>query len=286
MNKNDKEDSLKDSMSFRDLLTIFLKRKWFFVIFFVAVLMAGLIFTLVKTPLYQSYSVIELKGIYYDENLYKYFPEEAIELGIFAPEMDIKELEGSVLKDISEDIRDDVLLDEVSRELNFDISVEELKRLISPLIDGGNKLVRVITIYDNKEFVYQINNILTNKYLKENKDKKSEIIDYIIQEIDKRLPSLEAQYEEIKAENVSGDTSSSAINSINSIMSDLSKIKYNLENNRETFINNIELLEETSVLSEDVKMDNLKSILITIFSALAVGLIAVYLPGVFTSFKK
>jgi len=286
MNKNDKEESLRDSMSLRDLLTIFLKRKWYFIIFFVAVLIAGLIFTFIKTPLYQSHSVIELKGIYYDENLYKYYPEEARELGVFAPELETKEMEGSLLKGIASDIRDDKLLEEVSGNLDFATDKDELKQLINPLIDSGNRLVRIITTCDNAEGAYQINNALVSIYVENAKKEKSEIIDGVILEINHELGLLESQYYEVNSEGSSSDDDAASLDSIASIMTDLNKIKYNLEINRETFINNVELKEAPSVPSEAINMDNLKSILVTIFAALAVGLIAVYMPGVFTSFKK
>jgi len=286
MNKNDKEKSLKDSMSLRDLLTIFLKRKWYFIIFFVVVLLSGLLFTFTKTPQYQSYSVIELKGIYYDENLYKYFPEEATELGVFAPELDTEELESLLLKGIAADIREDELLEEVSVSLDFDTGKEELKQLINPLIDSGNRLVRIITTRDNAEGSYQINNILVNTYVKNVKNEKSEIIDGIISEINHELGLLESKYDEANSESSSSGDDAASLDSITSIMTDLNKIKYNLESNGETFINNVELKEKPSVPSEAINMDNLKSTLVTIFVALAVGLIAVYMPGVFTSFKK
>ncbi len=286
MNNNDKEESLRDSMSLRDLLRIFLRRKWYFIIFFVAVLTAGLLFTFIKTPQYQSYSVIELKGIYYDENFYKYFPEESGELGVFAPELDTKELEGLLLREIAAGIRDDELLEEVLGSLDFDIDKDVLKQLINPLVDSGNRLVRIITNCDDAVGAYQINNFLVNTYIKNNKDEKSEIIDGLISEIEDRLASLESQYDEVNSEGGSSGDTAASLDSITAIITDLNKIKYNLDSNRDIYINNVELKEAPSIPSEAVNMNNLKSMLVTIFAALAVGLVAVYLPGIFTSFRK
>lgn len=273
--KNNKERSSQDSIRLVDLATIFLKRKWFFIIFFAVVLIAGLLFTFIKTPIYESDSVLKLQGIYYDENLYKYFPEEAIKLGIFAPDIDSDELKSMVLKDVTENIRDEDLLADVSSGMDIDISKEELNALISTRTDSGNGIVRVITTYSDAETVYQINNILVTTYVENSRNEKSGLIDSIISEIDSRLASLEDQSEEKYGED-----------SKTLITTELDKIKYNLENNRETYTSNIEIEQQPSVPSEAINMDNLKSILVTIFAAVAIGIIAVYIPGVFKSFKK
>ncbi len=286
MNKNNKGNSSKNSIKIRDLILIFVKRKWFFIIFFMAVLVAGLLFTFIKTPQYETYSVLKLKGVYYDENLYKYFPGEASELGFFAPEMDVKELEGSVLKGIAEGIRDDGLLEEVSGRLDFEISKEELGQIVSILTDSGNKVVRVTTTYDNADEVYQINNTLISVYLESNRNKKSEIADDVILEINNKVAALQGKCEESNAGNeLSGDTDAGP-DSAESIIDDLNKIKYNLESNRETYINNVGMQEEPFIPSEAMNMDILKSLLVAVFAAVAAGLIAVYLPGVFNSFRE
>lgn len=286
MNKNKKTPKFLETIKLRDLVSIFLRRKWIFISFFLAVLIIGLLFTFIKTPVYQSYSVLKLKDIYYDENLYKYFPEEAQKLGIFAPGMDVEELERSVLTDITKDIRSDILLDDIIPRLDFKINKEELNEIISTLVDQGNRVVRIIVTGDNAEGVYQINNTLVNIYLENNKNEKSEIIEDIISEVNDRTDSLQEQYEGIKTQNGETNDINSELDSINSLMVDLNKIRYNLENNKEVYVNNIELYEESSFPIEAINMDNFKSILIAIFAAAAVGLIAVYIPNVFIPFRE
>jgi len=291
MNNNKKTPGIRETIKLKGLVAVFLRRKWIFLSFFLAVLITGLLFNFVKTPLYQSYSVLKLKDIYYDENLYKYFPQESQELGIFAPGLDVKELESSILKDITRSLRDDALLEEVSGKLDFQVSKEEMNNAISTLVDSGNRVIRVIVTYNNAESAYQINNTLINTYLESNRSEKSEIVESIILEIDNKIDLLKEQYEDIKTQNQTqsdkmDDTQESEIDSINSLIVDLNKIKYNLENNKEVYINNIEISEEPSVPSEPINMDNIKSILVTIFTAVAAGLIAVYIPNVFIPFKE
>jgi len=288
---NNKVSRIKDIIRLQDLLEVFLRRKWFFLGFFLAVLITGLLFTFVKTPLYQSYSILKLKGIYYDENLYKYFPQESQKLGIVAPGLDAEELESSTINDINGRLRDDKLLEEVAGKMDFKVSKEEMNNAISTLVDRGNREIRVTVTYNNADNAYQINNTLINNFLEKNKTEKSEIIEGVILDIDNKVDLLQGQYEDIKIKN---ETESEKLNnaeesgpdSINSLIVDLNKIKYNLENNKKVYINNIDISEEPSVVSEPINMDNLKSILLTIFTALAAGLIAVYIPSVFIPPKE
>jgi uncharacterized protein involved in exopolysaccharide biosynthesis len=290
MDKSKKEKMPEDEIRLKDLVSIFLRKKWIFLSFFLVVLIAGLLFTFLKVPQYQAYSTLKLKGVYYDENLYKYFPEEAKKLGIFAPEMDVKELESLVLNDITKSLREDVLLEDVAGKLDFKINKEELNKKISTLVDSSNKVIRIIVTYNDADGAFQINNTLINAYIESSKKEKSEIIENVISEIDNRITSLQEQYEEEhegtgfkndEKENLEYD-----LDSINSLIVDMNKIKYNLENNKEVYTSNVEIVQEPSVPSEPVNADNVKSILVTIFAAIAVGLIAIYMPCVFTSFKK
>jgi hypothetical protein len=286
MNEKNEKVSSKSSIKIGDLVSIFVQRKWFFVIFFVAVLVVGMLFAFIKTPQYETYTYLKLKSVYYDENLYKYFPDKAGELGIFAPGMDVKELEGSALRDIIVSIRDAELLEHVSGKLEFEISGEELGQIISTLTDSGNKIVKVTTIYDNADKAYQINNALINAYLENNKNKKSEIVNGVLLEASNKIEVLQGEHGE---NNNGSESSGNAVHDLDSpegIIDDLNKIKYNLESNRETYIDNIEIQKEPFIPTEAINMDILKSILVAVFAALAAGLIAVYLPGVFSSFRE
>jgi uncharacterized protein involved in exopolysaccharide biosynthesis len=276
----------KNTIKLKDLAVIFARRKWFFIGFFLFVLIVGLLFTFIRTPVYQSSSILKLKGIYYDENLYKYFPEEAQLLGIFAPGLDVKEMESAILTDMTRKMHEDTLLDDIADKLEFDVSSEELDQAIYALVDSGNRIVRINVTYGSAEGSYQINDTLIDTYLENDRNSKSDLIEYLISEIDDIITSMEKQFKDIENQNGDVDDASGEIDSISSLIVDLNKIKYNLENNKTTYINNIEILEEPVIPVKAVGMDNLRSILITIFAAAAAGLIAVYIPNIFVPFKK
>ncbi|HEY4662894.1 MAG TPA: Wzz/FepE/Etk N-terminal domain-containing protein [Candidatus Humimicrobiaceae bacterium] len=284
---NEKKISgFRNIIKLKDMVSVSVRKKWVFIGFFLVVLIIGLLFTFIKTPVYQSYSALRLKDIYYEENLYKYFPEEARALGIFAPGMEIEELESEILNGITKDIRDDVLLDDVSAKLDFEINKDKLNEAISTLIDRGNKVIAITATYSNAEGSYKINNILINTYLENSRNEKSQIIEDSILKINGRVTALEQQFEDAESQNEGAEDIESELDSINNLIIDLNEIKYNLENNKEVYINNVEISEEPVIPVDAINIDNFKSILITVFAAIAVGLIAVYIPNVFAPFKK
>jgi uncharacterized protein involved in exopolysaccharide biosynthesis len=284
MNKN-KILKFTGTINLRDIISVFLKKKWIFLGFFTAVLIIGLLFTFIKTPVYKSTSVLKLKDVYYEENLYKYFPEESRALGVFAPGLVVEELESEILVKITRDIRKDALLDEVLAKLDFGITRNDLNETIYPLVDRGSRTITIIVTYTDAEGSYQINNLLINTYLENDKNNKSKIIENIITDINDRVTELRDEYGELENQD-NKEIIESELDSINNLIIDLNGIKYRVENNKESYVNNIEISGEPVIPAEAANMDNFKSILIAVFGAIAAGLIAVYLPSVFIPFKK
>ena len=75
-----KDNKKKDShmkVELKDAVNIFVRRKWVFIGVFIAVLIAGFLVNFLKAPMYKSSSRIEVSGVYYNDNLYKYFHRQA-----------------------------------------------------------------------------------------------------------------------------------------------------------------------------------------------------------------
>jgi uncharacterized protein involved in exopolysaccharide biosynthesis len=81
-----------EGISLKDILKTFLRRKWFFIVTLVVILIVGFLLVFLKTPMYKSTSMLKVTEVYYDENLYRYFPEDAESIGIYDPVMKIKDL--------------------------------------------------------------------------------------------------------------------------------------------------------------------------------------------------
>jgi len=278
MEKN-KKSEFRDILKLKDLVSIFKKRKWLFVGIALVVFIIGTLFTFIKIPAYKTFSELKFNGIYYDENLYKYFPEEAQTLGIFAPGMEAGELESSILSEISKDFREQSFLEEIIKNLDFDINKEDLNEVFGIFIDGGNSVIRIETTYSDARGVYQINKTLIDTYISINEDYKSGIIESVISSIDIEIENIESQ---LKGTAVSEDEQ----NVMTLIMADLGMIKYNLENNKDIFSENVEILREPFVPTEAANTDYLKNMILVILAAIAVGIIAVFLPNIFSPVGK
>ncbi len=282
---NEIKTKFNNIISMKDLGTIFIKKKWLFIVFFLITLIIGILITFLKAPVFQSQSTVKLGDVYYEDNLYKYFPEEAKDLGIFAPGLDIDKLESSALAGISKKMRSDELLKEVFDIVNIDIEKVELREALRTFIDRGNKIVKVVITYSDAEDSFLINQAFINTYLSNYIENKSVIFENLVQDIDVEINSLEKELAESKSKNGNDLDNEAHLKSREAIISDLDKIKYNLENNRELYISNIEIIEEPIIPSEPINADYLKNIIIVIFVSIVVGLIAVYIPNIFTSFK-
>jgi hypothetical protein len=249
----------------RELAFIFARRKWWFAGVFVVILLAGSLFTFLKEPVYKTYSVIELKGVYYDDSLYKYYPEEAGSLGILAPVMESAGYESGILSDIAKGFREEVFLDKVSQGLGPDISSEELSSSFNILIDSGNRVIRLETFYDTADGSYDINRALLDSFLDERRDSRSGLIDSLIE-------SLESEIADLSGNGGSRDSR---------IISELSAISYNLGKNREVFAGDLEISREPEKPADAENAGRARTMVLVLFVSLAAAVIAVYLPGVF-----
>ena len=260
----EKNNSVKGGISIKDIWGVFLRRKWVFIGFSLVVIIVGLLFTFLKTPLYSSTSKIEVSGVYYDDNLYKYFPVESETLGIYAPGMGANELEKEVLNRTSIELRGDKFLREIKEELGLSISKDELYYNISTLIDNYSRTLKIEVISDVSEDSFKINDRLINKYVDEKTEKNLETFNDLMKKIDK---GIEESEEEI-------------------ILSNLIEIKYNLENNEDLYVNRIEIVEKPVIPSGPFNTDYIRNIIIIFFISIIAGLIAVFIPNIFIPLKS
>lgn len=260
----EKNNLVKGSVKIKDIWIVFLRRKWIFVGFFLAVIIIGLLFTFLKTPLYSSTSKIKVSSVYYNDDIYKYYPVESEALGIYAPGMRASELEVGVLNSTSIELRGDKFLHEIKDELNLSISKDELYQDIRILVDNYSRTLKIEVISDNPEDSFKINDTLINKYISEETEQNLEVFDSLIKKIDESIKAAEEQI----------------------ISNNLEEIKYNLEENGDLYINRIEIVEEPLVPSEPFNTDYIKNIIITFFISIVVGFIAVFIPNIFIPIKS
>ncbi len=150
--KGNKDIINKDEIDLRELFRIFIERKWWFIGTFLVILIAGLLFTFLRTQEYTSTSILKVKEDYCLDSIGMYFPEEASELKI-----------GS-LNDVSVELNLRETLNEVAGRLNCNIDKDDLNKAINVSIDKEKQILIMTTAYSDPEIACKMNETLLDVY--------------------------------------------------------------------------------------------------------------------------
>lgn len=276
----------RDTVKLRDIFMAFNRRKWLFVGFFITVLLVGLLFTFLKTPLYESSSVINLESTFYDDNLYKYFPSEAKSLSVYSPEMKVEELEIENLTDSSRYLESDEVLDAVLKKLNLNITKDDLNKAIDIFIDKDNRGLEIVVDYSDPDTSYGINYELINTFIENRKRDNSAIIEGLDIEINSKIDEIKEKITALDGGDQNSLEFKADFNSLNAILIDLEEIKYNLEHNKDVLIDRVKVLQQPGLPGEPFNTEYVKNIIIIIFTAFIVGITAVFIPNIFKRANK
>jgi len=297
--KDSKDIINEDEIDLRELFRIFIKRKWWFIGTFIIVLIAGLLFTFLNT--YSSTSMLKVKEDYYLDSISRYFPEEAYELRI-----------GS-LNNVSIELKLSEILNEVTKALNYDIDKNDLDKAINISIDEEKEILILTATYSDPEIAYKINKTLLDVYKKEKNLEFNEIYDRLLQKIEAKLADTQGQLDELSnlaeeyiigfnvkllneieklgsgipfsGANYTSPEIAGKLNHSLTVYNDLEKINYILKENKELFVNKIEIIENPEILDVVAETNYIRNVLITIFLAVIVGFVVVFLGNYFISFR-
>jgi len=300
----EKKNIKEDEIDLREIFMIFIKRKWWFLGTFLVVLIAGLLFTFLNTPTpeYSSTSIIKISDDYLLDSINKYFPKEASELKI-----------GS-LNDVSIELKLRETLNEVTKALNYNIDRNDLDKAIGISVDEEKEILTLTTIYNNPEISYRINKTLLDVYKNKKNSEFNEVYKRLVQKIGAKLIDAQEQIEELsgRAEeyiigfnvkllneieksgsdvpflgaNYTSPEIARKLNYSLTVCNDLEKINYILKENKELFVNKIEVIENPEVSGVGAETNYIRNVLITIFLAVIVGFVVVFLANYFISLKK
>ncbi|MBA7510551.1 hypothetical protein ES705_02536 [subsurface metagenome] len=299
--KGNKDIINEDEIDLREIFRIFIKRKWWFVGTFIVVLVAGLLFIFLYTSEYSSTSMLKVKEDYYLDSVSTYFPVEASKLRI-----------GS-LNDVYIELKLSKTLNEVTKALNYDIDKDDLDKAINISIDEEKEILTLTTVYNDAEVVYKINKTLLDVYKREKNSEFNEAYDRLLQKIEAGLIDTQKEIEELSGraeeyiigfnvkllneiEKLGSDipfsgsnyTSPEIAGKLNhnlTVYNDLDEINCIITENKELFVNKIEVIENPEVSDVVAETNYGRNVLITIFLAVIVGLLAVFLANYFMSFR-
>ncbi len=300
---NQKKATVKeDEIDLRELFRIFIKRKWWFIGTFVIVLIAGLLFTFLNTPDYTSTSMLKVKEDYYLDSIGEYFPEEASELKI-----------GS-LNDVATELKLSNTLNEVIKDLNYDIDRNDLDKAINISIDKEKEILTITTTYSDPEIAYKINKTLLDVYEKEKNSEFSESYGRILQKIETKLINIQEEIDKLSESaeeyiigfnvkllseieksgsdipfsgaNYTSPEIAGKLNYTLSVYNDLEKINYILKENKELFVDKIEVIEGPEVSDVVADTNYGRNIAVSIFLAVIVGFMMVFVANYFITSKS
>jgi len=307
----EKKNIKEDEIDLREIFRVFVKRKWWFIGTFIVVLIAGLLFTFLKTQEYTSTSILKIKEDYYLDFIGMYFPEEASELKI-----------GS-LNDVAIELKLNKTLNEVADRLDYNIDKDDLDKAINVSIDKDKEnvsinkdkeILMITAVYNDAEVTYKINKTLLDVYKREKNSEFNEAFDRLLQKIEADLIGTQKEIEElsIRAEeyiigfNVkllneieksgsdipfsgSNYTSPEIAGKLNhnlTVYNDLDEINCIITENKELFVNKIEVIENPEISDVVAETNYIRNVLITIFLSVIVGFMMVFIVNYLDSLRK
>ena len=188
-----------EGISLKDILKTFLRRKWFFIGSLFVILIIGFLLVFLKTPMYKSTSMLKVTEVYYDENLYRYFPEDAESLGIYDPVMKIENLEVNNLNAFAYEIKSEIFLEEVSKKIDSGITKDYLYRNTHMTLDKINKTIKIDVVYEDPVKAQQINSTLINTFVDNKKSDNLQAIEELIIKADDRIAAKQKEIAELSS---------------------------------------------------------------------------------------
>jgi len=314
MKKEDKKYG-GEVIDFKDMVKIFKKRKWYFIVTFLIVLILGVILTfLVSLDFqYKASTSITLS----DDNLAKhkmisdYYPQESRDLWLFNEGKITNQYFKNYLYLITSDIESKEFLEEVIKKTNITLTAPKLNKLIhiEKTMDGNG--LTISNFYRNANMAQEINQAVLDTYIEQRENAFDNIYENLVNKVEKDIEDLESNLDmlSLEAEEYSISFNKELINSIdvsekaeivlkassflppdleNKInattkkYNSLNEILKNLKDTRSLYTGRIEVISNPGVYQN---FNYLRNILVVIIGAVIIGIILVYAVDFFASSK-
>lgn len=279
-------------ISLKGLLSIISKRKLTFIITVIIILISGLAYTFLVSPEYSSSSIVTLKDneMYYSDEFYEYMPEVADSLYIIPSYKDDQEIYFIVDKiDIlPEELKSEYVLSNTVKALGNKINSHEVVKSLNTELDRWNGRLIFTTYAKTPQLAYELNvNLL--KYLKEYKKiQLYKAYDNALAALDSEILSRQDFIDSLNKNDLSRDNNALTSEENDKIVeySTLLKIRENLLENKEFYIDIIKIIEYPDLANVRNESNYLRNILLSLVAALFTGIIAVFTVNYFKMNKK
>lgn len=264
----------RSELTFFDIYRLYLRKKWWFIVVFIIVLIASFSYFYLKPVEYSVNSKIKISESYIGSNneLYNYFPEETEKLWIFATHRQAA-LEDENLSVISYELKSVEVLEDIYDKLRADSGtvINNLNDSIIINIDSTSKDLVITTNASDPNVAYDINKTLLEVYLDKKKLEFEQVYDSFLTKIGERVEDDYQKIQDLTYEKKNNDveydterskpveqrnldymaeklTNSTLLDkSINELYKEYNTLKIvqnNFIENKDFFINRITVLEE------------------------------------------
>ena len=309
MNKNNQVNEI----SLKSFFAVLNRRKITLIVTFLIIFAVGLVFTFLVAPEYGSSSQIKIldDDIYYNNDLFKYFPGEASNLWIFQDYNRINAAIGK-LNPITSELKSDIILNEIIKKANLNIRASTLSRSINTNIDRSSGIETITTYLKTKESAYQVNKILLETYINSKKTMLEAAYSDLLNKLDSRLKDINNDLESLSAQSRQSAVEFSIkwydelekfnldkieISFIDPVLAKNIETKYeefnvlnntrqNLVNNKDFFINRIEIIKNPEMSSIQDNSNYLRNILLSLIAAILIGIIVSFVVNYFKSSRN
>ena len=290
MNKNNQN---VDEISLRVVSKILAKRKSAFFIAFSIVLIIGIIYTLLVSPRYSSASEITLLNneIYYTDEFYEYLPNEADSLWIVPRIEDAMRIEYIVgkLSPIDSELKSETLISNTLNLLNNEfnnngLTKSQLIKSINISIDGWNGNVTLSTYAKTPELAYGINKAILDSYIDLKAGERNEAYNSVIKKLKSEISATEKLVSDLSGDlekNEKDILLSKKLEEEYNKYSILTSIQNNLLDNKEYFINRIQIYKPPDLESVVNTSNYLRNISLSFIASLIAGIIAAFVVNHF-----
>lgn len=304
------------AVDIKNILGILKNRKWWFVGAFLAILFTGLIinFSIARDYQYRASTVMALptNNLKFQEIISDEYPQEASSLWLIEEGKVTKNYFNHYFNVITLEINSEEFLKDVISNLNIDMNLSHLERLLLTEFGGNESFFAVNTFYRNPEGAEKINKAVIETYtsLKEKSFKK--IYGELIRKVEQEISILEKDLSELslRAEEYALDFNKGLIENLtieDNIVIELKSTGFltpeleneisrtsgrynhlrdildNLVNNERSYTGSIETMAETRI---DKNFSYFRNILLSVILAFLVSIIFIYIIDFIISNKN
>jgi len=265
-----------DEVRLIELIRVLIRKKWWFLITLIVILVGGILFSFLRAPQYNLTSTLAISSITADSygSLRQLLPEKTGELININHMTEQKKI-------LSEDI-----LSEAKDELDFDMDINELKDTVY-IYTSRDGTLSLTTVYNDTEKTYEINKALFETYIDRRKSEINLAYENLLNEIDFKISNISAEIEDLSDKK--GDEDNPAEKEIELKYETL----YALEESKNILIENKDYFVERISVSVGPDTSNIygyfnyaRDIAFSFFASVALGLIAAFAANYFQSLKK